>query len=31
MKVVDAIGELGDPTEQPTQVVAIEKTTVKGP
>jgi cyclophilin family peptidyl-prolyl cis-trans isomerase len=31
MKVVDAIGELGDPTEQPTQVVLVEKTTVKGP
>jgi cyclophilin family peptidyl-prolyl cis-trans isomerase len=31
MKVVDAIGELGDPTEQPTQVVVIEKAAVKGP
>jgi cyclophilin family peptidyl-prolyl cis-trans isomerase len=29
-KVIDAIGELGDPAEQPTQVVAVEKTTVKG-
>jgi cyclophilin family peptidyl-prolyl cis-trans isomerase len=31
VKVVDAIGELGDPTEQPTRIVKIEKTTVKGP
>ena len=31
MEVVDAIGELGDPTEQPTQIVMIEKTTVKSP
>ena len=31
MKVVDAIGELGDPAEQPTQLVLVEKTTVKGP
>jgi cyclophilin family peptidyl-prolyl cis-trans isomerase len=29
-KVVDAIGKLGDPSEQPTQVVAIEKATVSG-
>ena len=30
-KVVDAIGKLGDPAEQPTQVVLIEKATVQGP
>jgi cyclophilin family peptidyl-prolyl cis-trans isomerase len=30
MKVVDAIGKLGDPSEQPTQVVEIEKTSVSG-
>ena len=29
-KVVDAIGELGDPSEQPTQVVKIEKVAVSG-
>jgi peptidyl-prolyl cis-trans isomerase B (cyclophilin B) len=29
--VVDTIGELGDPAEQPTQVVLIEKATVTGP
>ena len=31
MDVVEAIGELGDATEQPTQVVAIEKATVGRP
>jgi cyclophilin family peptidyl-prolyl cis-trans isomerase len=31
MKVVDAIGELGDPAEQPTEIVKVEKTTVQGP
>jgi cyclophilin family peptidyl-prolyl cis-trans isomerase len=30
-EVVDAIGKLGDPAEQPTQVVLIEKATVQGP
>jgi peptidyl-prolyl cis-trans isomerase B (cyclophilin B) len=30
-EVVDAIGKLGDPAEQPTQVVKIEKATVQGP
>ena len=29
--VVDTIGKLGDPAEQPTQVVLIEKATVQGP
>jgi len=29
-KVVDAIGELGDPAQQPTEVVVIEGATVKG-
>jgi cyclophilin family peptidyl-prolyl cis-trans isomerase len=29
-KVVDAIGELGDPSEQPTQIVKIEKATATG-
>lgn len=28
--IVDRIGELGDATEQPTQIVTIEKTTVEG-
>jgi cyclophilin family peptidyl-prolyl cis-trans isomerase len=31
LDVVAAIGELGDATEQPTQIVKIEKATVKGP
>ena len=30
-EVVDAIGKLGDPAEQPTQVVKIEKSSVTGP
>ena len=30
-EVVDAIGELGDPAEQPTQVVKIEKASVQAP
>ena len=29
--VIDRIGKLGDATEQPTQVVLIEKATVQGP
>ena len=29
MNVVDAIGKLGDPAEQPTQIIKIEKATVK--
>ena len=28
MDVVDAIGELGDPQEQPTQVVTIDSVTI---
>ena len=30
MKVVQAIGKLGDPSQQPTEIVLIEKTTVSG-
>ena len=29
-EVIDAIGKLGDPSEQPTQIVKIEKVTVSG-
>ena len=29
-KVIDAIGVLGDPSEQPTQIVKVEKVTAKG-
>ena len=28
MDVVETIGELGDPSEQPTQVVTIDKVTI---
>jgi peptidyl-prolyl cis-trans isomerase B (cyclophilin B) len=31
LDVVEAIGKLGDPAEQPTQIVKIEKATVTGP